>query len=246
MKKYIAVAALLVAGSAFSNATTPTDVDGSITLDGTQATDTRLDFKYSTNSNQSLVTTIDSVTIEGADGYGLGTENISLLFDIKYQLTATGTIKLPTSASSSTWTVNTNLTDAERSAFETDRVVSRMVVNADFINNISAFVTNDHINCTLGNLTGLADGGLLFVLGSDYYATSDITFANNYATIRSGATAVSLEDGTLYTLAKITAASGASVKGIGFIATIPEPSAFGLLAGAGALALVASRRRRHR
>ena len=80
-----------------------------------------------------------------------------------------------------------------------------------------------------------------------YYSGNDIELAGNYATIKNSAQEISLSKGYLYTLAEIRASSGASVKGIGFIASaspIPEPSAFGLLAGLGAIALVGTRRRR--
>ncbi|MBQ9758356.1 MAG: PEP-CTERM sorting domain-containing protein [Opitutales bacterium] len=244
MKKYITIAALLAAGSAFANATTNTQVDGSITLDGRQPTDTRLDFNYSGYATQTLTTTANSVTIYGTDGYGLNTAYTSLTFNIQYELTATNNIKLVTAGVTAEWTLNTNLNDSELSTFNSGNLVSRWVVNADIIENIASFVTNDNIDLSLGNVSGLKDGGLIFDCNSTYYAVSDITFSGNYATVKEGAQALELESGSLYTVAKITATSGASVKGIGFVASIPEPSAFGMLAGLGALALVASRRRR--
>ena len=250
MKKYITIATLLVAGAAFAHAEeiTPTGMSsgstGTITLDGKQATNVRLDFTYSTTTTQTLTTTVDSVTIYGTDGYGMGTGDVSLVFNIQDTLTATNNIKLVSTGASSTWTVNTNLDAEELSLFNSENFVSRWVVTADIVENIAAYITNGHIDVSLGNVSGLKDGGIVFCLNSNYYASSDITFSGNYATVKNEAEALTLEKGVLYTVAKITADSGASVKGIGFVAAIPEPSTFGLLAGLGALALVGTRRRR--
>ena len=57
--------ALLTLSSIASAVTATTVTNGSITLDGTQATDTRLDFTYSTTASQVVTTTADLVNIAG-------------------------------------------------------------------------------------------------------------------------------------------------------------------------------------
>lgn len=238
------MAVLLAAGSAFASATTNTKVVTSIDLDGTQPTDTRLDLAYNETATLTVNTTVDAVTIFGTDGYGLNTTDTSLTFNISNTLTATNNIKLAQTGASSTLDVVTSITDAELNSLDTTSLASRWIVSADIFNNIAAFVTNKHIDLTLNGITGLADGGLIFDCNGTYYSADDITFSGDYASVKDGAAAFDLEDNTYYTTLKITATGGASVKGIGFVAAIPEPSTFGLLAGLGALALVGTRRRR--
>ncbi len=241
MKKTI-IAMLALGGVAFG--VTPTPVEQSITLDGTQATDSRLDMKYSTNANQTIKTTVDSVTISGVDGYGLYTANASLTFDIQNSLNATSVIKLPTTSASAEVKVKTTISAAELEAIDTECATSRWVVTADIFENIEGLVTNNHISVTLGGLTGFRDGGIIFDYNGTYYAASDITFTDGkYASVKANSTALELNDKAVYTALKITAASGASVKGIGFVASVPEPTTatLSLLALAG---LAARRRRR--
>ena len=223
------------------------DVEQAITLDGSQDySDVQLDMKYSTNKAQSITTTVDSVTIKGMNGYGLNTADTSLTFNIQNELKATGTITLVTAGATGNLYVNTSITDAELATLESNEKVSRWVISADFIANIPTFVTNDRISLTLDGLTGYKDGGLIYDLNGTYYNTSDVSYSgngNNYVTINQGAKALNLEAGTIYTTLKITAGTGASVKGIGYVALIPEPATatLSLLALAG---LAARRRRR--
>ena len=240
MKKTI-IAMMAMAGMAM--ATTNTKVVTSITLDGTQPTDTRLDLAYNETATLTVNTTANAVTIYGTDGYGLNTNNTSLTFNVLGTLNATSNIKLAQTGSNSTINVTTTITDAELAAIDTNGLASRWVVTADIFNNIAAFVTNNNISITLNGLTGYADGGCIFDCNGTYYAASDITFDTDYASVNNGATAFDLKDGMVYTTLKITATSGASVKGIGYVATaIPEPTTatLSLLALAG----LAARRRR--
>jgi len=230
-------------------ATTNTKVTTSITLDGTQPTDTRLDMAYNETADLTVNTTVDTVTIAGADGYGLNTANTSLTLNIQNTLNATGNFKLASTGASSTITVATTITDTELSTLDATGTASRWIVTADIFGNIGTFVTNNHISLTLKGITGYADGGLVIDCNGTYYAAADVTFTDN-AYVTTGATALDLADGTLYTTLKVTANSGASVKGIGYVLTkktasdsVPEPTTatLSLLALAG---LAARRRRR--
>ncbi|MBQ3526896.1 MAG: PEP-CTERM sorting domain-containing protein [Akkermansia sp.] len=242
MKKTL-IALFAMSGIAFG--LTATEVASSITLDGTQSTDSRLDMKYNDgDANQTIITSVDNVTIYGIDGYGLNTANASLTFDIANKLTATDAIKLPTVVASSNIYVKTAITDAELTSLETIGQASRWIVEADIIHSIGAYVTNNHLTLTLSGLSGYANGGFIFDCNGKYYAASDVSFSGNYATVSGTATELELADGTLYTTLKITATEGASVKGIGYLATatVPEPTTatLSLLALAG----LAARRRR--
>lgn len=244
MKKTL-IALFAMSGIAFG--LTETQVASSITLDGTQSTDSRLDMKYNDgDANQTIITSVDNVTIYGIDGYGLDTANASLTFDIANKLTATNAIKLPTVEASSNVYVKTAITDAELTSLETIGQASRWIVEADIIHSIGKYVTNNHLTLTLSGLSGYANGGFIFDCNGKYYAASDVSFDADYkyATVSGTATELELADGTLYTTLKITATSGASVKGIGYLATatVPEPTTatLSLLALAG----LAARRRR--
>ena len=239
MKKTL-IALMTLSSIAF--ATTPTTVTGgSITLDGTQAADARLDFTYSDTASQVVTTTADLVNIEGSDGFGLTTLNTTVTFNIQNVLAASGTMKLASGAGGKI-NVNTSLTLAEMATLEGTGVVSRQVVTADIFTNIS----NKTITLTLAGMDGYNDGGVIFYQSATnkYYNYTDVTFNGNYASVNSGAAALDLADGTIYTTLKIGADGGASVKGIGFVATalIPEPTTatLSLLALAG----LAARRRR--
>jgi hypothetical protein len=228
--------------SSIAFAVTPTTVtNGSITLDGTQAADTRLDFTYSTTASQVVTTTADLVNIAGCDGYGLTTTNTTVTFNIQNVLAASGEMKLATGADG-TLNVNTSLTLGEMATLEDTGVVSRQVITADMFSSISSKT----ITLTLTGMAGYKAGGVIFYQSASgkYYNYSDVTFSGNYASVKSGAAALDLADGTIYTTLKIGADSGASVKGIGFVATalIPEPTTATL----SLLALVglAARRRR--
>lgn len=235
--------------SSVAFATTNVEVDGAITLDGTQATDTRLDMKYNaTTATQVINTSVDSVTIHGTDGYGLNTAGASLTFNIQGTLTATNTIKLPTTTR--TLAINTSITMAEMESFLAGETISRTVLAADYIQSFNpasfTFTLNGIESC------GLTDGGLVFGLNSNgtwtYYNSANVTVnGDGYATLNADATAIELEDGKLYTIAEIRGVKGASVKGLGFSATaitetVPEPATatLSLLALAG----LAARRRR--
>ncbi|MBR5622528.1 MAG: PEP-CTERM sorting domain-containing protein [Opitutales bacterium] len=249
MKKYITLTALLAAGSSLFAAPVATPVERDTTIDDTVNADTRLDFKYSTNRNQSVTTNSDTVTILGTDGYGLNTANATLTFNIQYQLNITGTTKLPTATTSST-IIKTLLNTTELSDLTDGESINRTVLTTDYIASFSP----ERVSLSIDNIQDLniSEGGWIFGYNNSgswtYYSKESTTISGGgYVTINPNANAIQLEKGMCYSLAEIHGTQGASVKGIGFIASaspIPEPSAFGLLAGLGAIALVGTRRRR--
>ena len=98
----------------------------------------------------------------------------------------------------------------------------------------------EKIGSAVLNAGDYANGGLVFLnttTGRYYSATT----WNNGSVSYDDAKEISLDDSTAYIVSKI---SGNSITGLYATITVPEPSAFGMLAGLGALALVAARRRR--
>ena len=81
-------------------------------------------------------------------------------------------------------------------------------------------------------------GGLIFKSGDDFYGRA--TWIDNQVSFADKKE--SLEAGVAYVVANVNNHAVQSISAL--VTTIPEPSAFGLLAGLGALALAASRRRR--
>ena len=247
MKKYITLAALLAVGSTFANATTPIEVTGDYEITAETASDARLDIRYTSVLSHTITSTVEDATIEGFNGYDLKREGKELTLNVLDSLTFTGDGGKFSDGGTFTMTVNTALNESELSVLESGSFTQRTVLISDKFGSPARTYFSD-ISVTNLSDYNLTDGGLVYALNLSgewsYYAESDVSFSGDYASVSSNATAITLNKGSLYTFAEIKAKTGASVKGYGFIVAIPEPSAFGLLAGLGALALVGTRRRR--
>lgn len=248
MKKYITIAALLASGTVAANALTPVEVTGDYDITAETAADARLDIRYDSDVlSHTITSTVANATINGFNGYGLKTVGKELTLNVLDTLSFTGDGGKFSDGGTFTMTVNTALSELELSDFVGGSFVRRTVLISDMFASPARTYFSD---ISVTNLSGynLTDGGLVYALNLNgawsYYSASDVSFSGNYAAVSSDAKAITLNKGSLYTFAEIQATNGASVKGYGFIAAIPEPSAFGMLAGLGALALVAARRRR--
>ena len=218
--------------------TTATGLEGASTV----TTATGMDFTYVTDGEQIVTTLDDSITIWQMAGSPAETTGVTLTLNIKNALTVTNQLVLGTDSSFRT-KINTSITTDELSTLTSTGTVSRWVLSTGangYINNFST----DKIALTLSGLDGYADGGIVFDCNGTYYAASDVTFDGNYATVATNASALALADETLYTAYKITNTSGASIKGVGFVATAPIPEPATATLSLLALAGLAARRRR--
>ena len=231
MKKTI-IALMAMSGSAFGlNITGSATVtnDSSLTQYTVIDATTTLDFAYNLNNvvtkNHTLTTIGDTVEAASIDGYGLGTSDCTLTLNVQGVLAISGTVKIPTSGTTKL-EVTTTISDAEILTLNTKGTASRWVVTAaDGFQNINTITKIQAI--TLNGLSGYEQGAVIFDLNGTYYSLDSVTMADQKATINTGATALTLNDDTVYTTLKISSSSNAAVTGVGFVvktAPIPEPT----------------------
>ena len=300
MKKYITVAALLAAGTAFANAIqTATWTGGVGTFDKTAAEDSSnwngatidwtsstpgngfaytfncggsvtigsssdlWDGMYTSDDGSWTVTNNTNVTIYGrneknwtgditvAAGSSLTINNSSLLlkdgtYNIDGALTIGWDIKFDTAAGQQTFNLGSLGTLTTDSRLYTNVSVGNVStpVNIKFTGTVdlgsgstyvlsqrTLFDGNSKIN---GDATAEADITALF----NDSITAEFAGLNTYDnSLNAGA--LTADDAGKYFLST----DGTDIV-LNYVSAVPEPSAFGLLAGLGALALVASRRRR--
>ncbi|MGN0861040.1 MAG: PEP-CTERM sorting domain-containing protein [Candidatus Spyradosoma sp.] len=241
MKNIITVAALLAAGTAFANAelTSTTGTDGSYTSTGV-------------SSISGFYVDLDLLTWNPS--ISKATTSTLILDSITFTSTS--------SANSS----NSKFYSGELYAFiyegqhsETDSGFSSLTAVAHSTN---SFNWNSNSTANASGTWQFSDVSLdltksysiLFSSSGDSFVAAKGS-GTNAEGIRSSIT-TTLETGVTDPAVKVfttspsnttlSSNSGVNVSFSGRISTIPEPSAFGLLAGAGALALVAARRRRRK
>lgn len=217
MKKYITIAALLAAGSAFANA----------------------DVAWDAVKEQYLIETgswSDGKVTLGGEGFDLSLENweIELSFNA---LAGTGANQWGTAAfatggdSLADWYLNGfqlyvkvdgNINVKGNGINETNEDVKIGEIDTDEVVPLTFKVVRSGDNTTYSLLSGATS------LYSETFEIKD--WSGKITTLSSSITSDQLEAG--WTLAT------------GKLSVVPEPSAFGLLAGLGALALVGTRRRR--
>lgn len=224
MKKYITLSALLAAGATFANAET---IDFSIDRD-----DTSVSFDLSDSALDSLYTlTYEKWSYSGA---GNNTTGFQTPVNANYQNTFSPDGQLRTGTADS-WTMNFTFTNNGTgtiilSGFTFDCYAINgggSDKNADVAATLTLSAgeqTSTSGSFDLGRSGETETGTLTFDSGIEVLSGDSVSFALKMSDVKTYNTYSGIKSGS-FTI-------------------VPEPSAFGLLAGAGALALVASRRRR--
>ena len=262
MKNYITVAALLAAGTAFANAdVTLIDVDftsygswAAAQEDGwTQAKTEGGNHGANAVVNSSLGLTTGGAWTQTKVSHDLGS-SIDLGIDGSYTITYTAT-KGNNNAALQFALVGTNYSIVVGSSYNGDPgLYAGSVSDANVLTSTSTWYAFQDAS---GNVAEIGKGA---TISSSAISNGELTYTLTLTTSASGNDTLTVSAGSYtgtYTFAsdaELTAVGfmleggadiGQSVKGVSVVSSaIPEPSAFGLLAGLGALALVASRRRR--
>ena len=252
MKKYITIAALLTAGTALANAATLTEIatmsalasaseDTGTSVVETTENYTNVDAAYSFTGAGSIlkISNTDLLSyVEGGDGY----------------LTIAAWIK-PTSTNENSIFSFGGQNDGFKFALKNGglQVTTKGILDT----NVSGSISTEDWTLVAVSINLSQSGNSRFYFGTEdnsYYTKQLGTWndsSSDYFAIGSG-NSTSVRDGFVGEIANLKLFSSNELVTNSDIVSkigpapvnVPEPSAFGLLAGVGALALVASRRRR--
>lgn len=239
MKKYITIAALLAAGSAFANAVSLEDA--TISKGGNTGYDTQ-------SGNFTVALTFDveelCTLLEKGNAPAWGTDIIKYICNG----TATG---VTVNGGSSSGAINTSGLFAR---WGDGTAWNNVQWQGDF-----------NLSDVNGDKTGtgwdsVAKAGLVYSFGATSGTAVSFTLLDNDENIivnsyvlagglksqNAGAAALTFDDSVVasYYFNEYIGGNETNMKNLSYAAAIPEPSTFGLLAGLGALALVGTRRRR--
>lgn len=271
MKKYLSIAALLAAGAAFANAASVTYGEegtevpaGDLNIYMLSGENPYESVKISSAEGDSTVNvSIGTWGAEGTvDGMSVMSVNSSLIHPVNITL-RNGTLSGKIDTSGSTGAVNIDL----QMGSSAESLTTRIAAGTSFVLSLNTTLEFNNMFSGTGALvwnlstddvanknvlisgSGKVDfaAGATIVLNFESEAALEAVVNNNasFQLFGDGVTATGLSNAswTVQVAGKETGRT-LSVNENGVATVVPEPSAFGLLAGLGALALVASRRRR--
>lgn len=272
MKKYLSIAALLAAGAAFANAASVTYGEGTevsagglgvYTLSGENPYKS---VKISSTKEDSTVN-VSIGTWDGKEGTVDGMSVNSSSSDPVFITLRNGTLSGKIDTSGSTGAVNIDLQMGSSTEDEGVSLTTRIAAGTSFVLssnttlgfnnmfsgrgvlvwNLSADdVANQNVLISGSGTVAFSENATI-VLNFESEAALGAVVDNNasFQLFGDGVTATGLSNASWKVqVAGEETGSTLSVNENGVATVVPEPSAFGLLAGLGALALVASRRRR--
>ena len=241
MKNYITVAALLAAGAAFANAEVTTVTFSDQNSPSTSAQN----WKVNETDGYYVGTTLDNDTWFSSFTWGAMTGATQIMNQNQNALD-NGTIVPYASSMPTEYGITFTLTAAQ------DLTVSSVTFSfvgsfngGSFDNAASSVSTSSTIELSSGDSELASTTTTIEGTGLDEGVTSGNLPEANIVELTFNPITVSAGDSISFTLDVTQNTINTGLKSIAFsTSAIPEPSAFGLLAGLGALALVASRRRR--
>lgn len=248
MKKYITIAALLAAGTACANAAEELK---------TTIVDSRYNAEVAANSGYNKGT---------YTGFEFQLDSSSLLLSNKgYTLDSFGIVETGSADGGTVLSANDSVVVYEVTADGLSYVtVAGVTVKSDYVIKGTDFETTDSHKYTCRyatvdfgeNVFNSSTGYAVFFATTSVFESNQSTFtsADSYSDISSYLLSVRLSAGQSQPVENISGGAMYNSDGkveatyssfvTATVTSVPEPSAFGMLAGLGALALVASRRRR--
>ena len=241
MKKIITVAALIAAGTLLGNAASViVDVNGTdFSIVGNTATLTFDNLTFTVTASGTLATSVTKSTDAAKAGWYDSSKDLLFTGDNAWGKAASSTYLVSPKSGSSSLTVKISGYEANQSGIDLSFVAG---VPFEGAGSWASYATLSGVNSSVSGSVSYVANSASVVTTTELPAASG-TIAPFSAAIYSFSGLTADDDGSISFVVDGIDAHSAGLSAIK-VSAVPEPSAFGLLAGAGALAFVAARRRR--
>jgi len=242
MKKIITVAALIAAGTLLGNAASViVDVNGTdFSITGNTATLTFDNLTFTVTASGTLATSVTKDTDATKAGWYDSSKDLLFAGDNAWGKDASSTYLVSPKSGSSSLTVKISGYEANQSGIDLSFVAG---VPFEGAGSWASYATLSGVNSSVSGSVSYVANSASVVTTTELPASGTISPFSAAIYSFSGLTAD--DDGSISFVVDGIDAHSAGLSAIK-VSAVPEPSAFGLLAGAGALAFVAARRRRRR